>query len=270
MFKCTRVKVDGVCSSVGHYGPLWIVYANSFLGRIAKKTSQNLTIYNFRLQRSYFCPSLFQAVRGCQARWIFSIRASSPRMWRRHMPYEKDMPRPCSPTSVCLQCYVFNARPGWRGGWKVVGVAHSGVIWIQKRSWESGVKLLEFEWDVTKNPWIMHIDIYFLRLQQHYHHFLRAFFKGSAARDGVVTFPCPSAGRYRRHHRSGERRTSRCEHPWCHLCRESSLVSRQNPGMGIRLAKTLYKQNTGEVGGYLYWHCMMVDVVALRHDLTWG
>ena len=232
MFMCTRVKVDGVCSSVGHYESCTPIH----FGPNHKKphtTSLDLTL---RSCKDLISSLIFFRLSGCNqiqavrvARWwLFSVRAST-RMSRRHMPYEKDMPRPCNPTSVFPQCYVFNARsggPGWRGlegGWLGLGknvvcflkswVSHSGVIWIQKRSWESVVKLLEFDWDATKNPWIMNMTYFHIDYNSTITIFSGLFFKGSAAKAGLwlMTFRFRSPwGRYRRHHRSSERRTSRC------------------------------------------------------------
>ena len=96
------------------------------LGRITKKTHTTSLDLTFLLQRSYFFPYLFSGCQGAIKFRLWVARAST-RMSRRHMPYEKDMPRPCNPTSVFLQCYVFNARsvgPGWRGlegGWLGLG-----------------------------------------------------------------------------------------------------------------------------------------------------
>ena len=59
MFKCTGVTVDGACSSVGHYESCTPIHFGP-----NHKTPHTTSLVQFPvLQRSYFFPHLFQAVR---------------------------------------------------------------------------------------------------------------------------------------------------------------------------------------------------------------
>ncbi len=83
MFKCTSVKVDGVCSSVlvGHYEP----WRRQFFRRIAKNP-HTISLVQFPVTRSYFSP-YFQAVRVQSDSGLgFFLSAESTRMSRQRMP----------------------------------------------------------------------------------------------------------------------------------------------------------------------------------------